>query len=985
MRHLPRRDFLKITAGATGAVVATQALGLELLLNVQDPIGAYPYRGWEGLYVDQLAYDYLGRSTHSVNCTGSCTWKGYVRNNVLFKEEQFADYPCIDPTPGDPTTPLRLPVYNPRGCQKGANHKEYVYGAQRVKQPLMRFDKAGNPLGARGGGKWRVVSWEEALSFIAKKVVDAIQLKGPDTVNFYAAIPAKHQITVAGGFRLSNLLGAVAMSFYDWYCDLPPGEPQTWGVQTDSCESADWFNSKLIWLQGANLLETRIPDAHFFTEARANGTKIVAFFPEYAPASIHADTYVPIQPGTDGALNLAVARHIVNTRRYDAEYLKRFTDMPLLVRSDTQKFLRASDLAAGGSPDQFFFWDNAKGATVAAPGCKGSPDRTLALPAGVDPALTGSFFVRLANRRQVKVRPVFDLLRDELQKWNPFYVSFITGVSPIVIEQLAAEFARTKPARIIEGAGTNHYFHNDLINRSQILLVALTGNVGKPGGGFDHYVGQEKIWPEAGWFELAFPKGRPNQRFQNTTLWTYVHADIKSEVDQLYPRPLASYIRESTDKWWMPLWPFRTLDNGRKPSVMFIWGANYVNQAKGSNYLLNTLLPKLDLVVDLNFRMDTSANYADVVLPVASHYEKWDLNSTDLHTYIHPFTPVLNPQYGSRTDWQVWRGLAAAIQAEATARGFTAFHDAQTRPDGTLLFDVTRDLGNLVRDFDTLTPAGHLAGTGIADDKAACQYILDHAVETAGFTVDNIGGADYRVPNPDPSQPTILPPQSHPRRFVATSEAWTSEIKPGVAYYGFQRLVELNQPLTTLTGRQQFYIDHDWYVYEFGEALPTFKGLVNTDVNPATGRPAPLRWITPHGRWSIHSTWRDAKYQLRMQRGRPICYLNPADAAARGLRDNDLVKMFNQHGANLVHLCISPRIPCGMVQMYHGWERHTMGGIALEPTPGAAPNHGSWQAVTTIRINPTQLAGGYGQLNFRLNYWGPTGSQKDTLVEVVKA
>ena len=122
------------------------------------------------------------------------------------------------------------------------------------------------------------------------------------------------------------------MSFYDWYCDLPPGQPQTWAVQTDSCESADWVNSKLIMLMGANLLETRIPDAHYFTEARARGTKIIAGFPDFNPVSTHADIFVPIKPGTDGALCFGMAKYIIDNNLHDVPYIKQYTDMPFLVR-----------------------------------------------------------------------------------------------------------------------------------------------------------------------------------------------------------------------------------------------------------------------------------------------------------------------------------------------------------------------------------------------------------------------------------------------------------------------------------------------------------------------------------------------------------------------------------------------------------------------------------------------------------------------------
>lgn len=905
MKKWTRRKFLKATGAAAATLAAKDVLALDLLAPITDPLGAYPYRGWETLYRDQYSYDYTARSTHSMNCTGSCTWKIYVKDGIAFKEEQYADFPDLGG---------HYPTYNPRGCQKGANYIEYVYGAQRIKYPLIR-------VGKRGEGKWRRASWDEALAKIASGITDTIENHGPDALTFYSAIPAKHFITFAGGARLANLTGGVLCSFYDWYCDLPPGSPITWGVQTDSCESADWVNSKYLILWGANLLETRIPDAHFMTEARMRGTKVVAIFPEYNPVSIHADLFVPVKPGTDSALGMAMANVIVNGGLHDAPYLKQFTDMPMLVVKDTNKFLRQSDMVSGGSAEEFYFWDEASTQPVLAPGTMGSSDKTLDL-GGIQPALEGSFSVdTLAGPKQVTT--VFELMKQRLASYTPAAVADLTGLDPSLITQLGQEFATTPPARIIEGAGTNHYFHNCLINRVQILLLALTGNVGKPGTGFDHYVGQEKIWPEHGFINLAFPLTGKNQRFQNTTLWTYVHANIVSDVDEFLPRSLDEYVKESVNNGWMPLYPEGTLDNGRDPKMMIIWGGNYLNQSKGYEHVLNNLWPKLDNIVAVNFRMDTSALYADVVLPAASFYEKWDLNSTDMHTFIHPFTPAIPPLYDSKTDWQIWQAMAQALQDT----GYSYYDEK---------FGLQRNFANLVKDF---TRNG-----AIADDKAACQYLLDHAEETEGMTMDQIN--------------------THPARFEATSDVWTSEIKPGVAYYQHQRMFERKRPLNTLNGRQQFYIDHDTFL-ELGEQLPTHKDALEADAG------YPLRWITPHGRWSIHSTWRDAKYQLRLQRGRPIVYLSPAEASNRGLVDNDKIEIFNKNGSFTCHLCISPRLPDGMAQMYHGWERFTFA-------------QGGWQTPTNIRINPTQLAGDYGQLKFKLNYWGPTGSQKDTRVEIRK-
>ena len=293
------------------------------------------------------------------------------------------------------------------------------------------------------------------------------------------------------------------------------------------------------------------------------------------------------------------------------------------------------------------------------------------------------------------------------------------------------EFALIKPARIIEGAGTNHWFHNDLTNRSQIMLLALTGNVGKPGSGFDHYVGHEKIWPEAAWF--TWPSRTPGRNSGSRT-------PPSGPLCIRRPPPIStatipgrsSYVRESVDKGWMPLWPKDTLDTGRAPHVLFIWGANYVNQSKGFVDLVNTLLPKIGLIVDLNVRMDTSATFADVVIPAASMFEKYDLNTTDLHTFAIPFTPVIDPQFECRTGWQIWRNLAMAIQDRAASRGFPGFTDDFTPFGATAVPPLARDFTKLLLDFDTL----NIGGGDISQDKAAAQFILDNAVETPGFTLD---------------------------------------------------------------------------------------------------------------------------------------------------------------------------------------------------------------------------------------------------------
>ncbi len=919
-----RRKFIVSTGVGLAALWGSRAFGQLQefdIVNV-DPLRDYPYRGWEDLYRRQYGWDKVVRSTHSANCTGSCSWKVYVKDGVMLREEQAGDYPRIN---------ADLPDYNPRGCQKGACFVEYVYGAQRVKYPLIRA-------GERGEGKWKRATWDEALTLIADKLLDNIHQHGPDTNSFFSVIPAMSPVSFSAGSRLSHFIGGVFMSFYDWYCDLPPGEPITWGVQTEACECADWFNSKYIVLWGSNINATRIPDAHFAWEARYNGAKIVCISPDYNASAIHADLYLSIAPGTDGVLALAVARYIVENNLCDVPYIKEQTDLCLLVRTDNGKFLRTEELEANGKSDQFYVWDTATGSARAIPGCQGSETKTLTLDKIV-PALEGSWNVTAKDGQSIPVTTVFGLLRAELQ--NPIYsleqAARQCHIPVNDLRRFADELARTKPAMIIHGAGTNHWYHNDLINRAMILLVALTGNTGKNGGGFNHYVGQERIWPEHGFKMLAFPNGPKKQRFQNTTMWTYCHSKM-ADPHPTNGKPIEHYILESLKNGWMPLWPkndwsrltpAQMHDLPRKPRALIVWRANYLNQAKGNEAILRSLWKNLDLIVDINYRMDTTALYSDVVLPASSYYEKTDLNSTDCHSYIHPFSKVLDPLFESKTDWDIFGALARKLEDRAKERGQTIHNDTG--------LEWPRDFSRLYADW---------SGDGkLATDEDACNFILANATETEGMSYRSL--------------------QDGPKRFIKTDdEIWNSDIEEGRAYTPFTHQIEKKRPWRTLTGRQQFYIDHDWYL-ELAEQLPVFK-------DPQDDKEYPLYWNTPHGRWSIHSTWRDNRYMLRLQRGVPIVYVHPDDAAKRGIKDNDWVRVHNGQGHAIVRAKILPGEKAGRLTMYHGWERY----LGFQ--------QGGWQSLTYIKIKPTQLIGKYGHLNFKLNYWGPTGNNRDVKVELEK-
>jgi complex iron-sulfur molybdoenzyme family reductase subunit alpha len=915
------------------------SLALEALKSSGDPMQAYPYRGWEDLYRDRWKWDKVMPASHSVNCTGACRFRVYVRDGVILREEQ-AEFPSLG---GD------IPDFAPRGCEKGICYSTgYTYGPERIKYPLIR-------VGERGEGKFRRATWDEALDLIAEKIVDTIQKTGPDTVCLYTPVPAVTNVRFCAGHRFAHLLGAVHFTFYDWYCDFPPGSTLTYGVMTDPCETADWFNARYIIVQGARLTDTRIPDAHFYIEARYNGTKVVVVSPDYNQTAIHADQWVPITPGTDAALNLAMAHVIVREGLYDAAHLKEQTDLPFLVREDTKKFLRESDLVAGGSPEKFYAWCQNSTRPVLMPGTWGDkPPRELPVPLffarntlgyepgtlalkGMDPALEGSFEVRLKDGTAVKVMPVFELVKRKLAEITPAKAAAITGITDSVIEGIAREYAETARKTggrvlIINGCGANHWFHMLENNRSQMLLAALVGSMGKSGGGWTHYVGQWKTITLPGVAAVAFPKGLPNSRGVNTTMWLYKHTGMRDRIegDELrrhgYTRTIPQYMEESIGKGWMPMYPAKG-----DPKVLIVYNANFLGQAKGQDAILENLWPKLDLVVSMDIRMSTNALYSDIILPAAGHYEKHDILSTPEHTFIQCLTPAVAPLYESKTEWETFRLLAKKVEEVAKKKGFTKYFDEQ--------FNWERDLSTL---YDQQTNGGKFL-----TEKSVVDFILDASPATKDVKFEDI----------------VARPQRH-------KVNWTSPMQEGVPYSGFKFFVDQKKPWPTLTGRQQFYCDHDWFL-EVGEELPVYKPPVEADKYP-------LRYNTSHFRHLMHSTWSDHTQILRLTRGGPCILMNPDDASERGLKDNDWAETFNDYGRLISRVKFYPSTPKGFVLMHFGFERFV---DALQGNPKIKKGS-SFQSPIPIRINPLLLVGKYYQLTFKLNYWGATGVQRDTRVEV---
>jgi nitrate reductase alpha subunit len=1188
-------------------------------------------RNWEEFYRNRFQHDRIVRSTHGVNCTGGCSWQIHVKDGVVVWETQQLDYPLLEDS---------LPPYEPRGCQRGISFSWYLYSPVRIKYPLIRsslidayrakkVENGGDPVAAwaalqadtdarrtyqkaRGKGGFTRASWDEMMELMAAANIYTAKKHGPDRVIGFSPIPAMSMLSYAAGGRFLQLFGGVNLSFYDWYCDLPTAFPEIWGEQTDVCESADWYNSKMIADMGACLNMTRTPDCHFFAESRHNGTKAVVFSPDFSQVCKYADQWVPLHAGSDGAFWMAVSHvilkeyHVEKQTPYFIDYVKQYTDSPLLVKLEPTadgnykpgRMLRAGELEEhrdiSNGEWKFISIDSATGKFVVPKGAMGhrwdeKPGNwNMKLENEVDDATYDPLLTLLDSHDEVVqtefvewgldktalrgvpvkriettegtavVACVYDITMaqygvgrgldgdypsdytDANAAYTPAWQEVFTGVDSDTVIQFAREWASTADlthgkCMIIIGAGINHWYHANLMYRAGAMALMLSGCVGRNGGGLNHYVGQEKLAPMDSWSSIAFAKDwhKPS-RLQQAPLWHYINTSQYRYDGQfsryntvpdneLTRQHTADSIFQSVRNGWMPYYPqFKqnTLDvckdavtkgatndaeieasvleslKSREieysvsdpeapenhPRVWYIWRGNaIVGSMKGHEYALkhylgthNNLIAedsevhtsevnwrdiapegKMDLVVDLNFRMDSSALYSDIVLPAASWYEKADLNSTDLHSFIHPLSAAVAPVWESKTDWNIFRDIAKATSEmaethlpgpqkdiitlplahdtsdEITQPEIKDWYRGETEaiPGKTMhkLAVVERDYTKIYERFITLGEGIRTDGLGAHGNHYQCEDQYDEMLTSNHFHVRELDGKTYPSIEEDEwaadavlhlsslsngeltvkayeymeektgleladlahgsrdVRMTYEDLQAQPRRYN-TSPLWSGLMKDGRAYAPYTYNVEKLVPWRTLTGRQHFYLDHEMYI-AYGENLPTYKPAPKPELygdlkeTLKNEEALVLNYLTPHGKWHIHSTYMENLRMLTLSRGCEPCWLSEVDAAKLGIQDNDWVEVYNDHGVYVTRAVVSARIPRGVTIVYHVPERTT--GIPKSQVRGNK-RAGGHNSVTRIHLKPNFLAGGYGQFSYHFNYWGPIAPNRDTHVVVKK-
>ena len=915
------------------------------------------YNGWQDLYRDKWSWDKVAWGTHCVDCyPGNCMFKVYTKDGVVWREEQAGVHKQIQDD---------IPDNNPMGCQKGAAWSQQLYSPDRLLHPLKR-------VGERGGGRWKQISWDDALTEIADSMIDAIREDGPEAI-MREGTPEIGAVSFAQ--RFLNLIGAVTTDLDGSINDFATGIYQTFGKFNAVSEIGDWFKSELILIWHMNPVYTRIPHYHFISEARYNGAEVVNISPDINPTHVHADVQIPIKGASDAAFALSLAQVMFAEDIADWKFLKEQTDFSLLVRRDTGRYLRQPDVEGEGREDQLYQWEPGAGLRLANRG-------DLRLD-GFDVALEGEFELALASGERVAITPVYALLRAKLDaEYTPEKQEPITGVHPNVVRDLARKMAK-KRSNIILGANACKLYHGDLVERAMCLALAASGNWGKKGAGI-------RMWSAGLHDGMGLALAKPGPGAENTEIilsardsainmikqldstmttemavremgrgprgvlrpfagmldrsagkvsgssappvfgW-YWHAgyakrwNVREWGDESLPRSFDDYFHEALEKgWW---------DGANKPGpeneprVLIECGGNMLRRTRGGkNALLPNLWPKLKLVVMIDFRMNKTGLYADYFLPAAQHYEKVAFALPGAHVLNLTFSDkAVEPAGEAKNEWEIFRILLEKMAERAAARGIDDIRDEKgnTKPYRSLVAEYTMN------------------GYYNDSERLADEQVRDSAL--AGTLPPRTTLETFREKGHVRFIDWGLTP-------LALSQA--SPLKPDETHAPFRDHVERGVPYPTFSRRAQFYIDHEWFL-EAGEQLPTHKP------NPRMGGDYPLGMTGGHNRWSVHSMNHTNKVVLGTHRGEPTALVSIADARARGVNDGDLIRVFNDLGEFRVRARVAPSVQPGQIVSYNGWDgsQYTGWGGANEIEPGMV----KWIG----------MAGGYGHLAHLSTDWQP--------------
>lgn len=466
-------------------------------------------------------------------------------------------------------------------CGKGLSTvRDIVYHPDRLKYPLLRD-------GRRGEGRFKKISWDEALEIIAGRLQKIIDQYGGKAIAFTpgqlwtSALMAIYQ-------RLASALGSTWVNLSGFGDAAGPcGDILSYGFPIGSAYTTDLKNPRLCIVWGGNYIVTHSLTWRKIRDLKESGTRLVVIDPRFTATASKADDYISIHPGTDTALAIGMMRVVRDEGLVDHDFMRTYTVAPFLVRQDNGQFLRERDLIDDGGDDHMV-WDKMQDRAVTAGNASQPIMRISGSPNGIP------------------CRTAYDLLNELLDQHSVSRAANLTGVPADTIRKLAISYATERPAICFRGWGLQRTFHGDLAWRAVTTLAAMTGNI--------HLKGPRS-------FDLnrdAFTKvdGRSYHYLPLLTLY--------DAISEGKPYPVKG------------LW---------------IAAHNFVNQNPNYNKVLSDLFPKLDFIITVDLFMNSSARHSDIVLPACSFYEYMDLLPPfdTVNPYLQLQQKVIDPVHECRS------------------------------------------------------------------------------------------------------------------------------------------------------------------------------------------------------------------------------------------------------------------------------------------------------------------------------------------------
>ena len=850
---LSRRAVLGTTAAVTGGLAAG-VFGWRRLADERDPHrlppqDVRPSRDWDNEYRDIWDPDEQYMLTCTPNDTHNCYLEASVKNGVITRLGPSMNYGKATDIYGNEATER----WDPRVCQKGLAMIERFYGEQRVKAPMVREgflewvedgfprdDDGSMPeeYARRGEDGWVEVSFDQAYDLAAETILEiaehysgddgmaALEAQGYDealieetggagvqSMKFRGGMPLLGMIRLFGMYRFTNqmalvdhhirdvdeddAIGSVGLDNYSWHTDLPPGHTMVTGQQTIDFDLANVEYADHVVIAGMNWLCTKMADSHWLTEARLKGTTVTGVFTDYNATATKCDDLIIVRPGTDSALFLGAASVIVDEGLYDEEFVRRNTDLPMLVRMDTGELLRAheviddwdapelektrvvepEDRPLSSATDvwevvidesmrdewgDFVVYDRDDDEFV------GVTRDEVGDDFDIDAALEGTFTVETVGGDAVEVRPVFDLIKQHLlDTWTPDAAATVTGTDPQAVIDLAHDMADNDgKTLLITGMGPNHYNNQDQKDRTAFLLCSLTRNIGRHGGNIGSYAGNYRgayfngntQWTSESPFDIELDPDEPareDSRYTMQSAHWYAHGDRPLKIEGEY------YMGDSQ----MPT------------PTKFLWtaGSNSIlGNAKGSFDIIENLLRtgKIEALFTNEWWWTKTCEYSDIVFPCDSwaehHLHDITASVTNPFVMAMPLTKI-GRIYNTANDAQIYQGVSSKLAKKLGDKRFDRY-------------------------WTFIDEGNHRA-------KPYLQRVIDHSNTVKGYDIEEL------IEDAEAGIPALIMTRTYPK-FIGSRQSQESH------------------PWYTKTGRLEFYREEPEFA-EAGEHIPLHREPVD--------------------------------------------------------------------------------------------------------------------------------------------------------------